>query len=253
MEAVKARQASLRSTREGRQAPGYWDRRRPRYLLSGLMRCGTCDGGFVNLNVERFGCASARYKGTRSNRRTIRRDTVDTIVLDGLQTRLMRPKLGELFCQEYTKAMNRLRRENDAQRNGDRAALKQIDRDLDRLLQAILICTATSPAFSRGHKREKAAHGERLFVSSIKWLRGLQPPRPTVVVRPCLTVGGSVGLDASIARTHSSDASTAVIPSAARDLSNDAPCAFQKDPRCARDDSRDSPFSHRRYYVRRPP
>ena len=39
-EAVKARQAALRSARNGTQRPGYWDRRRPRSLLSGLMKCG---------------------------------------------------------------------------------------------------------------------------------------------------------------------------------------------------------------------
>lgn len=78
------------------------------------------------------------HQGTCSNRRTIRREAVDAIVLDGLQTRLMRPELCDLFCREYAKAMNQLRRDNDAQRNGDRAALKKIDRDLDRLLQAIL-------------------------------------------------------------------------------------------------------------------
>src|SRR5690606_12606980 len=68
---VKERQAGLRSARAGKKAPGYWDRRRPRYLLSGLMVCGCCGGGFINLNAERVGCAAARAKGTCENRRTM--------------------------------------------------------------------------------------------------------------------------------------------------------------------------------------
>src|SRR5690606_5400467 len=34
---VKARQQSLRSNRKGKKAAGYWDRRRPRFIFSGLM------------------------------------------------------------------------------------------------------------------------------------------------------------------------------------------------------------------------
>lgn len=135
---VKDRQTGLRSTQSGRKAPGYWDRRRPRYLLSGLMRCGVCGGGFVNLNAERLGCAAARAKGTYANRRTIRREDVDSLILDGLQNHLMKPDHVALFCQEYTKQMNRLHRENNAARGSDRSALKKIERDLDRLVQALL-------------------------------------------------------------------------------------------------------------------
>ena len=84
-QAVKARQISLRSTRTGKKSQGYWDRRRPHYLFSGLMRCGCCGGGMVVLNAERIGCANARNKGTCDNRQTIRRDALEATVLEGLQ------------------------------------------------------------------------------------------------------------------------------------------------------------------------
>jgi site-specific DNA recombinase len=137
-QAVKARQGLLRSTRTGKKAPGYWDRRRPRFLFSGLMRCGCCGGGFINLNSERIGCATARNKGTCDNRRTMRRDALDGAVLEGLQRHLMDPALCDLFCQEYTRQMNRLHRENNAHRKGDRSALAKIERELDRLVQALM-------------------------------------------------------------------------------------------------------------------
>jgi site-specific DNA recombinase len=82
-QAVKARQKSLRSTRTGKKSSGYWDRRRPHYLFSGLMRCGCCGGGFVVLNAERIGCANASNKGTCDNRHTIRRDALEATVLEG--------------------------------------------------------------------------------------------------------------------------------------------------------------------------
>jgi site-specific DNA recombinase len=61
---VKARQATLEASTSGKPAPGYWDRRRPKYLFSGLMKCSECGGGAVIWNQVRIGCANARNKGT---------------------------------------------------------------------------------------------------------------------------------------------------------------------------------------------
>src|SRR5262249_23032700 len=43
-ERVKARQGALTAGRGTGEAPGYWDRRRPRYLFTGLMRCAALSG-----------------------------------------------------------------------------------------------------------------------------------------------------------------------------------------------------------------
>ena len=137
-QAVKTRQKSLRSTRTGKKQGGYWDRRRPHYLFSGLMRCGCCGGGFVVLNAERIGCANARNKGTCDNRQTIRRDALEATVLEGLQSHLMDPALCDEFCKEYTRHMNRLRGEGNAQHKMDKAALVKIERELDRLVKALM-------------------------------------------------------------------------------------------------------------------
>jgi site-specific DNA recombinase len=137
-QAVKTRQKSLRATRSGKKQGGYWDRRRPHYLFSGLMRCGCCGGGFVVLNAERIGCANARNKGTCDNRHTIRRDALEVTVLEGLQSRLMDPALCDEFCKEYTRHMNRLRGEGNAQHKVDKSALAKIERELDRLVKAIM-------------------------------------------------------------------------------------------------------------------
>jgi site-specific DNA recombinase len=102
------------------------------------MRCGCCGGGFVVLNAERIGCANARNKGTCDNRHTIRRDTLEATVLEGLQRHLMDPMLCDLFCQEYTRHTNRLRGESNAQHQVDRTTLVKIDRELDRLVQALM-------------------------------------------------------------------------------------------------------------------
>jgi site-specific DNA recombinase len=64
---------------------------RPKYLLSGLLRCGACGGAYSKISANLFGCATARNKGTCSNRINIRREAIEAKVLDGLKDRLMAP------------------------------------------------------------------------------------------------------------------------------------------------------------------
>jgi hypothetical protein len=137
-ERVKARQGALTAGRGPGETPGYWDRRRPRYLFTGLMRCAVCGGGIVHFNKAYIGCANARNKGICDNHATMRRDGLEAAVLDGLQNRLMEPARTRIFCEEYARAMNRLHAERNAQRAADEDALIRTERDLARLVQALL-------------------------------------------------------------------------------------------------------------------
>jgi DNA invertase Pin-like site-specific DNA recombinase len=137
-ERVKTRQGVLEASRTGGETPGYWDRRRPRYLFTGLMRCAVCGGGIVHFNKAYIGCANARNKGTCDNKATMRRDDLEGAVLDGLQNRLMEPARTKIFCEEYARAMNRLHAEHNAQRAADQDASSKTERDLARLVQALL-------------------------------------------------------------------------------------------------------------------
>ncbi|MEO0958666.1 MAG: recombinase family protein [Pseudomonadota bacterium] len=137
-EKVKERQGTMRASKHADNDPGYWDRRRPRYLFSGLMRCGVCGGGVINFNKTRVGCATARNKGTCSNRTSIARAELEEMVLEGLERHLMTPALTEIFCRAYTEHMNRLATEQNAGRDAARAELERVERDLDKLIEAIL-------------------------------------------------------------------------------------------------------------------
>jgi site-specific DNA recombinase len=114
------------------------DRRRPRYLFSGLLKCGLCGGGFVKYSHDRLGCATARTKGTCNNLLTIKRPFVEACVLNGLREHLMSPSVYEVFCEEYTRHVNELRVERSAASQGYRSELDKVSRDQDRLVQAIL-------------------------------------------------------------------------------------------------------------------
>ena len=135
---VKTRQSTMKAARDDDKGWAYWDRRRPRFLFTGLMRCGVCGGGVINFNKVRIGCATARNKGTCSNKTTMLRADLEALVLDGLQKHLMEPELTELFCRHYTQHMNKLAAGHNATRNGKQAELDKVTRDLDRLIQAII-------------------------------------------------------------------------------------------------------------------
>jgi len=107
-------------------------------VFTGLMRCAVCGGGIVHFNKAYIGCANARNKGTCDNKGTMRRDDLEKAVLDGLQNRLMEPARTKIFCEEYARAMNRLHAEHNAQRAADAEALNKAERELARLVQALL-------------------------------------------------------------------------------------------------------------------
>jgi hypothetical protein len=75
---------------------------------------------------------------TRLHPLTMRRDDLEKVILDGLEHRLMEPALTKIFCEEYARAMNRMHAEHNAQRSVDAEALSKAERDLARLVQALL-------------------------------------------------------------------------------------------------------------------
>ena len=131
---AKARQKDLDARK-----PGLWRRNRPRYLLSGLIKCGECGGGYSKINTTHYGCSATRNKGESvcTNRKTIARDRLEDAVLSALQTHLMSDKLVEIFCQEYTSQLNTLRAERDCARKARVAEKTRLEKDADNLIQAI--------------------------------------------------------------------------------------------------------------------
>lgn len=136
---AKARQDIMaRDTRRDCKEPiPFGKKSRPRYLLSRLMKCGVCVGGYVKTSARAFGRATARNKGTCDNRLTIRRDALEETILDGLMTRLMEPDLFEIFAPEFVAEWNRLQRVRTAEADAARSRLLQIDTRIDHLVNAI--------------------------------------------------------------------------------------------------------------------
>jgi DNA invertase Pin-like site-specific DNA recombinase len=141
-EAVKQRQCALggpRSTVEERRSAPFWSKQRPRYLFSGLMRCGVCNGGFSKISAHHFGCSTARNKGPAActNLRTIRCDELEDTVLSALRERLMEPGLFKVFAEEFTAEWNRLQGQASAEQASRAGEVHRVRQQINRLVDAI--------------------------------------------------------------------------------------------------------------------
>jgi site-specific DNA recombinase len=139
-QAAKARQSAIKQNRIDNDAGGnaLHERRRPKYLFSGLTKCACCGGGYSMISIDLVGCATARNKGTCDNRRNIRRDQIEARVLNALRHHLMDPALFKEFCDEFTREMNRLRIEGRTSIDASQAEMKRIERDLEKIMDLYL-------------------------------------------------------------------------------------------------------------------
>lgn len=137
-QAVKARQdAPILKTALRKDNP-MLNRRRPRYLFSGLVVCGCCGGGYSMIGATSLDCLTARNKGTCANLLTIRRNLLEASVRDGLHRHLMEPELCKDFCAAFTREVNAARMDEGATLAAPRKELERIDRELDKAIQALL-------------------------------------------------------------------------------------------------------------------
>lgn len=182
---VKARQQQVSFTVTG-AAKLPWDRRRPRYLLSGLAKCGACGGGFVTISQTHMGCATARNKGMCDNRLAIARDKLEATVLAGLRHHLMAPDLFKEFCDAYISEVNRARMGASADRAAAEAELAKIKRRLRRgwragpdLEDELLALEAREDVL----KAKLEATPEQKVLLNPVWPRSTGPASPTCMRR----------------------------------------------------------------------
>ncbi len=131
-QAVKVRQDEI-AARPGVQKikeSHFWERRRARHLLTGLIFCGDCGGGFAAVGRDYLACSAARGRGTCANRRSIRRHDLEKVILDGLKERLMAPGLVAEFIAAFTQEINSARAAADQARKRQEQELVGVTRHL---------------------------------------------------------------------------------------------------------------------------
>jgi DNA invertase Pin-like site-specific DNA recombinase len=128
--AAEPRVAAIKATR-------FWEKKRQIHLLTGLLRCGCCGGGFAAVGRDYVACSAARKLGTCSQRTSIRRDVLDQAVLALIRDRLMRPDAVAAFVAAYAAEVNQQRGDQTADRARLASERTEVLRKLEGLYDAI--------------------------------------------------------------------------------------------------------------------
>ena len=138
-QSVKIRQSDIRESEGVSRAlkTRFWEKRRAKHLLTGLVFCGCCGSRLASIGQDYLACSAARGRGTCSNRSSIRRSTLEELVLQALKQRLMAPELVKEFVTAVNDETNRQRREETAGRAIKEQELQRVNRKIASLIDAI--------------------------------------------------------------------------------------------------------------------
>ncbi|WP_407152665.1 recombinase family protein [Bradyrhizobium sp. ORS 86] len=132
--------AQQRKEERGRAHPSY--QRRPRRMLSGLLRCGSCGSGMATNGRDKSGrvrirCSAAAESGTCPDAKTFYLDAVESAVLSGLKAELRAPKVISEYVRTYLDERKRLAATANANRHRLEQQLGQLNREIERLVDSI--------------------------------------------------------------------------------------------------------------------
>ncbi len=117
--------------------------RRPRRLLSGLLRCGQCGGAFTIVRPGKYGCATHREKGTCTSASQISVSQLEHRVLAGIKMYLLEPELLAEFVHEFHSELRRLQACSTNLGSENKKQLDDIRKKIDRIVGAIAEGTDT--------------------------------------------------------------------------------------------------------------
>jgi hypothetical protein len=89
------------------------------------------------IGADYLACGAARRTSTCDNRHSLRRGTIESIILDALKDQLMAPELVAAFIDEFHHGVNRQRQGAELERSATVAELASVTRKLEGLVEAI--------------------------------------------------------------------------------------------------------------------
>ena len=168
---VKARQAAQQAkTKAIREAKGPRSHggRGPKYLLSGLLKCGCCGGNFVIVGKDYYGCATRKDRGESvcSNNMKVRKGLAEDILLQHVREDLLSEEAYQEYLAELDSAIKALEPDTSHWEQELRAARKEKENILSAILQGIITPT-TKQALEEAEGREKAVEAEMAQIRSV--------------------------------------------------------------------------------------
>jgi site-specific DNA recombinase len=129
---VAARRAELA------RAPSIRAQRRPKHLLSGLIRCGSCGAVMGIYAKSRIRCGAAHATGLCDQRASVPMGLIETRVLAGLKRHLLAPDMIGEAVRAYHEERAVLARQEGRRREEIARALAEARRRADRLAETLI-------------------------------------------------------------------------------------------------------------------
>lgn len=142
----------------------------PKYLFSGLLRCGCCGGAYVVMDRYRYGCATNKDRGDSAcpNRMRVSRKVIEQVLLAGIKAEL----LSEAAYRAFEDEARRLLKTNKPDAGEAKRDVAKAKAEVDNILAAIragIITPSTKKAMEEAETRLLEA--ERRLVE----VQGFQP------------------------------------------------------------------------------
>ena len=115
---------------------GFWDRRRPRHLLTSKVVCGLCGTPFASFAKDYLRCPSARGSACK-NHVSIRRPILTARVVASPRRHLLPPDLTTAFIEAYAATWQDLTHEATATARRAPDAIAALDRKINNLIDAL--------------------------------------------------------------------------------------------------------------------
>lgn len=114
--------------------------RKPKRVLSGLLKCGCCGSGMAVKDTrkgrQRIQCTQMKEAGTCGHRRAYDLDTIERLVFDGLKANLTTPDLIAAYVETYNEERKRLSASLIANRSRIERRLARVKREFERVFQS---------------------------------------------------------------------------------------------------------------------
>ncbi len=111
--------------------------RRPKHVLSGLVRCGECGGAYTVISKDRWGCIRHRDAGTCSNPRRISTDRLEARVFSGLKNKLLAPDVVSQVVKRYHEARAAKEAQQKDGLHAAEAQVAKLEGEIGRLIDAL--------------------------------------------------------------------------------------------------------------------
>lgn len=112
--------------------------RRPKRLLSGLITCGECGGRYTIVLPDRWGCPNHKRTGMCSNVSTISDQQATARLWDAIAHHMLHPDVIAAYFEELRQTLAEHRRAAIAKRAASERRLAELDREDQRLADAII-------------------------------------------------------------------------------------------------------------------